>query len=217
MLPVHCDPLPGVIAPALPAPAFASASRPHGRCTHSTPSAPPRGEIDRVSEALNGDAMENVPLVGTAAVGGAGAPGRHRYRHVVALDRGDPLAPLRPDPATAGIFSDFDGTLSPIVRDPAVAEPVPGSLSSSRVRPALERRSSSGLVVCLRRCAVRDRPHGSGGLRVPALAGKAWIDAAWYVESAGGAIAGGAGGDQSGAAGEAVVFLRKHRTAVQNR
>ena len=145
------------------------------------------------------------------------APGRHRYRHVVALDRGDPLAPLRRDPATAGIFSDFDGTLSPIVRDPAVAEPVPGSLSSSRVRPALERRSSSGLVVCLRRCAVRDRPHGSGGLRVPALAGKAWIDAAWYVESAGGAIAGGAGGDQSGAAGEAVVFLREHRTAVQNR
>ncbi len=89
---------------------------------------------DRVSEALKGDAMENVPLVGTAAVGGAGAPGRHRYRHVVALDRGDPLAPLRGDPATAGIFSDFDGTLSPIVRDPAVAEPVPGSLSSSRVR-----------------------------------------------------------------------------------
>ena len=41
-------------------------------------------------------------------------------------DTGDPLAPLRRDPATAGIFSDFDGTLSPIVDDPQLAEPVAG-------------------------------------------------------------------------------------------
>jgi trehalose 6-phosphate phosphatase len=38
----------------------------------------------------------------------------------------DRLAPLRGDPATAGIFSDFDGTLSPIVADPELAEPLPG-------------------------------------------------------------------------------------------
>ena len=44
----------------------------------------------------------------------------------MALDTGDPLAPLRRDPATAGIFSDFDGTLSPIVEDPELAEPVAG-------------------------------------------------------------------------------------------
>jgi trehalose 6-phosphate phosphatase len=44
----------------------------------------------------------------------------------VTLDTGDPLAPLRRDPATAGIFSDFDGTLSPIVGDPELAEPVAG-------------------------------------------------------------------------------------------
>jgi trehalose 6-phosphate phosphatase len=44
----------------------------------------------------------------------------------VASDTGDPLAPLRRDPATAGIFSDFDGTLSPIVDDPELAEPVAG-------------------------------------------------------------------------------------------
>ncbi len=44
----------------------------------------------------------------------------------MALDPGDLLAPLRRKPATAGIFSDFDGTLSPIVRDPAMAEPVAG-------------------------------------------------------------------------------------------
>ena len=41
-------------------------------------------------------------------------------------DLGDPLAPLRRDPARAGIFSDFDGTLSPIVADPALAEPLAG-------------------------------------------------------------------------------------------
>jgi len=39
---------------------------------------------------------------------------------------GDPLALLRRDPATAGIFSDCDGTLSPIVADPALAEPLAG-------------------------------------------------------------------------------------------
>jgi trehalose-phosphatase len=44
----------------------------------------------------------------------------------VALDTGDPLAPLRRDPATDGIFSDFDGTLSPIADDPELAEPVAG-------------------------------------------------------------------------------------------
>jgi trehalose 6-phosphate phosphatase len=44
----------------------------------------------------------------------------------VAPDTGDPLAPLRRDPATAGIFSDFDGTLSPIIEDPELAEPVAG-------------------------------------------------------------------------------------------
>jgi trehalose 6-phosphate phosphatase len=44
----------------------------------------------------------------------------------VAFVAGDPLAPLRQTPATAGIFSDFDGTLSPIVKDPAAAKPVAG-------------------------------------------------------------------------------------------
>ena len=53
-------------------------------------------------------------------------PGPPPYRHAVTLDAGDPLAPLRREPATAGIFSDFDGTLSPIVEDPELAEPVPG-------------------------------------------------------------------------------------------
>lgn len=37
------------------------------------------------------------------------------------------LAPLLRDPGSTGIFSDFDGTLSPIVDDPAAAEPLPGA------------------------------------------------------------------------------------------
>lgn len=44
----------------------------------------------------------------------------------MALDPGDPLAALRREPATAGVFTDFDGTLAPIVRDPAAAKPARG-------------------------------------------------------------------------------------------
>jgi len=36
------------------------------------------------------------------------------------------LAPFRADPAGAGVFSDFDGTLALIVDDPAAARPLPG-------------------------------------------------------------------------------------------
>lgn len=39
----------------------------------------------------------------------------------------DPLSPLRAVPAATGIFTDFDGTLAPIVEDPAAAAPVPGA------------------------------------------------------------------------------------------
>ncbi len=36
------------------------------------------------------------------------------------------LAPFRGDPGGTGVFSDFDGTLAPIVDDPAAALPLPG-------------------------------------------------------------------------------------------
>lgn len=47
---------------------------------------------------------------------------------VQTVDRGadDPLVGLRRHPAAAGVFTDFDGTLSPIVADPAAAVPLPG-------------------------------------------------------------------------------------------
>jgi trehalose 6-phosphate phosphatase len=41
---------------------------------------------------------------------------------------GDALAALRADPARAGVFVDFDGTLSPIVVDPDSARPLPGAV-----------------------------------------------------------------------------------------
>ncbi len=40
---------------------------------------------------------------------------------------GGPFAALARDPAGAGLFCDFDGTLAPIVDDPAAARPLPGA------------------------------------------------------------------------------------------
>jgi trehalose 6-phosphate phosphatase len=42
------------------------------------------------------------------------------------VDALDALAPLRASPSRAGILTDFDGTLSPIVDEPSVARPLDG-------------------------------------------------------------------------------------------
>jgi trehalose 6-phosphate phosphatase len=39
-----------------------------------------------------------------------------------------PLQPLAADPRTSGVFTDFDGTLSPIVARPEAAQPAPGAV-----------------------------------------------------------------------------------------
>ena len=83
--------------------------------------------------------------------------GRRRYCRAVAFDP-DLLAPLRGDPATAGIFSDFDGTLSPIVADPELAEPLPG------IVPLLEGLARRYRVVAV----VSGRPVGFLAARLPA-------------------------------------------------
>lgn len=56
----------------------------------------------------------------------AGRPGRPAATVRSVLRADDPLAGLRRDPASTGVFTDFDGTLSPIVTDPASAQPVAG-------------------------------------------------------------------------------------------
>jgi len=40
----------------------------------------------------------------------------------------DPFEPLLSDPGHAGVFTDFDGTLAPIVTDPWLAAPLPGAV-----------------------------------------------------------------------------------------
>ena len=42
----------------------------------------------------------------------------------------DAIAPLLADPAQTGVFSDFDGTLAPIVEDPAMAVPLEGAVDA---------------------------------------------------------------------------------------
>jgi trehalose 6-phosphate phosphatase len=69
----------------------------------------------------------------------------------------DPLAALRRDPASTGIFTDFDGTLSPIVADPASAAPVPG------VPELLEELARSHAVVAV----ISGRPVSFLGRHLP--------------------------------------------------
>lgn len=40
------------------------------------------------------------------------------------------LAPFRDDPGGTGVFTDFDGTLAPIVEDPAAARPLAGAVDA---------------------------------------------------------------------------------------
>lgn len=55
-----------------------------------------------------------------------------------------PLAPLAASPGTSGILTDFDGTLAPIVGDPAAAEPLDGAVD---VLHSLARRYARVAVV----------------------------------------------------------------------
>ncbi len=56
----------------------------------------------------------------------------------------DAFDALRRQPATAGVFVDFDGTLAPIVRDPLDARPLPGTAD---VLAGLHRRMGRVAVV----------------------------------------------------------------------
>ena len=73
------------------------------------------------------------------------------------------LVPLRDRPETAALFLDFDGTLAPIVDDPAAARPLPGVVG---VLGALSRRYGLVAVVSGRpahflQAMLRDGPSPS--------------------------------------------------------
>jgi trehalose 6-phosphate phosphatase len=88
-----------------------------------------------------------------------------------------PLEALRADPAAAALLSDFDGTLSPIVDDPAAAAPLPGAVDVLHELAARYGRVAvvSGRPVdFLRRRLELDRRPPTR-LRVSGLYGLEWI------------------------------------------
>lgn len=82
------------------------------------------------------------------------------------------LVPLREDPASAALFLDFDGTLAPIVADPAAARPLP---EAPRTLGRLARRFGLVVVVSGRparflQTALHEVP-ADAGLRLAGLYG----------------------------------------------
>lgn len=79
------------------------------------------------------------------------------------------LAPLRDRAGEAGLFCDFDGTLAPIVPDPAAARPVPGA---PELLAALARRLAVVAVVSGRPASfLRDVIGTPPGVRLAGLYG----------------------------------------------
>ena len=90
----------------------------------------------------------------------------------------DPLAALRADPSNTAIVTDFDGTLSPIVTDPAAARPLPGVVEALH---ALAARYGKVAVVSGRPVAfLRDRleldHRPPSRLLVSGLYGIEWLE-----------------------------------------
>jgi trehalose 6-phosphate phosphatase len=90
----------------------------------------------------------------------------------------DPLAPLRRDPSSTVIVTDFDGTLSPIVDDPDAARPLAGVVDALHGLAARYGRVavvSGRPVAFLRdRLELADRPPS--GLFVSGLYGIEWLE-----------------------------------------
>ena len=86
------------------------------------------------------------------------------------------LAPFLANPKEAGILTDFDGTLAPIVEDPAAAEPLEGAVE---VLHGLSRRYGRVAVVSGRPAAFlagRLRLEEAPGLFVSGLYGMEYAD-----------------------------------------
>lgn len=79
----------------------------------------------------------------------------------------DALAPFRNDPARAGVVVDYDGTLAPIVDEPAAARPAPGAADALA---ALAGRVGLVAVMSGRPVAFL-QPHLPAGLTLSGLYG----------------------------------------------
>ena len=78
------------------------------------------------------------------------------------------FAPFAADPAGSAIFTDFDGTLAPIVDDPAAARPLPGAVDTLA---ALARRYGRVGVISGRPAAFLQEHLGGRGLFLSGLYG----------------------------------------------
>jgi len=85
----------------------------------------------------------------------------------------DLLAPLRADPGATGIFSDFDGTLAPIVDDPSTARALDGAVD---VLAGLARRYRRVGVISGRPGAFLATHLGGCGLLLSGLYGLETVD-----------------------------------------
>lgn len=91
------------------------------------------------------------------------------------------LEPFRAAPATAAVMLDFDGTLAPIVDDPARAVPVDGAVE---VLAALAGRLGVVAVVSGRPAAyLAERLHGASGVVLAGLYGLERVVGGRIVES----------------------------------
>lgn len=91
------------------------------------------------------------------------------------------LAPLRADRAGTGLFSDFDGTLSPIVDDPAAAAPLPGVVE---VLGALARQYGRVAIISGRPASFLQQHLGGHGLLLSGLYGLEFVEGDGEVQTA---------------------------------
>lgn len=96
------------------------------------------------------------------------------------LSVAEALGPLRVDPQAAAVFSDFDGTLAPIVDDPAAARPLPGIVD---VLAAVAARYGVVGVVSGRPASFLNTHLGGRGLLLSGLYGLERVTADSRVEA----------------------------------
>lgn len=83
------------------------------------------------------------------------------------------LAPFRDDPDGAGVFTDFDGTLAPIVDDPAAALPLPGVVDALEALAGRYRRVG---VISGRPASFLAEHLGGRGLFLSGLYGLEFVE-----------------------------------------